>query len=155
MVKKTQIGGESYGLGEQKRGGPLTMDDFLGRTLTEEEVAKVDSVEVGQQSYAPTLTLEEMRLYKFTLEEEIREVEGDYGPSKVVEVLNGADGQKYSLWLPTVLGRKLKDLKAGKDVTVGVVYKGIPKGKRYKDFAVFVWTPERVQMLGTAEEGKA
>ena len=139
----------------EKKGKPLTLEDFIGRRLTREEVAKVDNVEVEQTSYAPTLALEEMRLYKFTLQEEIREVEGDYGPSKVVEVLNGADGQNYSVWLPTVLGRKLKDLKAGKDVTVGVVYKGIPKGKRYKDFAVFVWTPETEKLLGTAEEGKA
>jgi hypothetical protein len=149
MEKETQVGGEAYGLGEKVRGKALTLEGFLGRKLTEEEAAKIDSVEMGQRTYASTLDLEELKLYKFTLEEEIREVEGEYGPSHVVEVLNGADGQKYSVWLPTVLGRKLRDCKAGKGVTVGVVYKGIPKGKRYKDFAVFVWTPETEKLLVT------
>ena len=131
----------------QKRSKPLALEDFLNRPLTAEEVAEVDVVETEQGTYAPTLNLEVMRLYKFTLQEEIREVEGDYGPSKVVQVINGADGKEYSVWLPTVLYRKLKDCKAGKGVIVGVVYKGIPQGKRYKDFAVFVWTKETVKLF--------
>mgnify|MGYP001616748917 FL=1 len=131
----------------QKRSKPLALEDFLNRPLTAEEVAEVDVVETEQGTYAPTLNLEVMRLYKFTLQEEIREVEGDYGPSKVVQVVNGADGKEYSVWLPTVLHRKLKDCKAGKNVTVGVVFKGVPAGKRYKDYAVFVWTEETVKLF--------
>jgi len=138
----------------QKKDKPLTFEDFLGRRLTEEEVAKVDSVEVEQRTYAPTLDLVEMKLYKFELLEDIREVEGDYGPSKVVQVRNGADGKEYTVWLPTVLYRKLRDCEAGKGVKVGVVYKGVPYGKRYKDFAVFVWTDEVLKTLGYEKGGK-
>ena len=148
MEEKKVVGGEAYGLGEKVRNRPLKIDDFLGRRLTEAEVADVDSVEVEQRTYAPTLDLEEMKLYKFELLEDIREVEGEYGPSRVVQVRNGADGKEYSIWLPTVLHRKLRDCEAGKGVTVGVVYKGVPKGKRYKDFAVFVWTDEVLKKLG-------
>lgn len=138
----------------QRKDRPPTLDDFLGRPLTEEEVAKLDDEDTRQRTYAPTLELVEMCLYKFTLQEGIREVEGDYGPSKVVQVLNGRDGKEYSLWLPTVLYRKLRDHEAGKGVTVGVVYKGVPQGKRYKDFAVFVWTDQVLRDPGLAPKSK-
>lgn len=125
---------------------------ILGRWLTEEELKKVEDVEVEQRTYAPTLAFEEQKLYKFTLQEEIREVEGDYGMSKVVEVLNHGDGQEYSLWLSVVLRHKFRDCKAEKGVTLGVVYKGIPKGKRYKDYAVFVWTDATTKMFGIEKD---
>lgn len=138
----------------KKRDKSLTLEDFLCRTLTEEEVAKVDSIELEQRTYAETLNLEEMKLYKFTLQEEIRGVEGDYGSSNVVQVINGADGKEYSVWLPTVLYRKLQDCKAVKGSSVGVVFKGIPQGKRYKDFAVFTWTEETMQLLSPKDKDR-
>lgn len=154
MKKETQISGEAHRLDKKEGGKPLKLEDFLGRTLTEEEAKKVDSIEIDQRTYASTLGLEEMKMYKLELLEEIREVEGDYGPSHVVEVLCHNDGEKYSVWLPTVLRRKLRDCKAGKGVTVGVIYKGKPEGKRYKDFAVFVWTDEALKLRDHAEKDK-
>jgi hypothetical protein len=126
----------------------VKLSDILDGTLTQEQVDKADEIEYGERTYAPTLDLVELKLYKLELLEEPREVEGDYGTSRVVEVLNHGDGEKYSLWLPTVLRHKLERCKAGKGFVAGVIYKGVPKGKRYKDFAVFAWTDDVIALLG-------
>jgi len=126
----------------------MNLVDYLDKPLTPDQVNRADEIEYGERTYAPTLDLVELKLYKLELLEEIREVEGDYGLSRVVEVLNHGDDEKYSLWLPTVLYRKLERSRAGKGFVAGVIYKGIPKGKRYKDFAVFAWTDDVIALLG-------
>jgi hypothetical protein len=133
-------------LGEKKDKNSL--DAYLNEVLPTELVEKIDEAASGEGVYAPSLEMEELKLYKLELLEDIREVQGRYGASRVVNVLNCADNQKYTLWLPTVLYRKLLRHKAAAGTVVGVIFKGVPKGKRYRDYATFLWTPEFAAHLG-------
>lgn len=117
--------------------------------LTPEDLQKIIKIEKKQRgnSYPPNLELLEMKLYKLTLLGSIHTVEG-YGP--VVTVRNNADGLTYSLWLRTVLYKKITDLKVNEGSIIGVIYKGnrpSSRGKDYYDYSVFIWTGDAEKLL--------
>jgi len=100
-----------------------------------------------KQRFPPTLSFEEMKLYKLEVIEPVHTVETTFGSRSVMRVRNLADNREYTVFTPTVLRSKLEALKIEEGSIIGVVNKGREKGKRYLDFAVFLWDKDFDELI--------
>jgi hypothetical protein len=95
------------------------------------------------------IEMQDWKLYRFRL---IGDIQVSHGgrydrESRYVNVENVAvdPAERRTLWLPTVLYNKLRDLQVGPGDDVGIIPKGkleSQKGRYYTDFAVFKWTKD-------------